>query len=287
MLKTVWLHEQSNTRGVALLLGGFDGLHVGHRQLLQRAKESGLSVGLMTIVGAKRENALFTVRERERIFKDAGADFVFELNFSKIKDLSPQAFLDILTEEFSPRLFVCGEDFRFGAGAVGTPEIIKAHTRVCVDILPLVEMEGVKISSSHVKTLLKEGETQKASERLGAPFFLLGNVVKDRQVGRTIGFPTANVPYPKHKYPLKKGVYETLVDVDGRTYKGITNFGARPTFDVDEVVTETHLVDFDGELYGKELEVRFTRYLRDIQKFESAEDLKAQLEKDIRQVRDQ
>lgn len=270
-----------------MLLGGFDGLHIGHRQLLGCAKKSGLSVGLMTIVGVKKENGLFTFEERENIFKEAGADFVFELPFSEIKDLSPQAFLELLNREFSPRLFVCGEDFRFGANAAGTPEIIKECTRVRVEMLPLVEMNGVKVSSSHIKTLLSEGNVEAANARLTHPFFLLGEVYEDRKVGRTIGFPTANILYPEGKHSLKKGVYQTQVTVDGRTYKGITNYGARPTFDNDTVVTETHLDGFEGDLYGRRLKVEFIRYLRDIQKFKSVEKLQEQLTKDIRQVRDQ
>ncbi len=289
MLKTVRLGGQSNTasNNTALLLGGFDGLHVGHRRLLQTAKDSGLSVGLMTIVGAKRENSLFTLAERENIFREAGADFVFELEFSRIKDLSPEEFLDRLVQEFSPKLFVCGEDFRFGAGAKGMPEMIEKHTHVCVEILPLVEMSGVKVSASHIKTLLKAGKLEDANARLAHPYFLMGEVVRDRQVGRTMGFPTANIPYPEDKFPLKQGVYETQVEVDGKTYKGITNFGARPTFDNDRVLTETHLIDFAGELYGRTLKVEFLRYLREIQRFEGVEKLKEQLTKDIRQVRKQ
>ncbi len=284
MLKTVYLREQSNTDGAAILLGGFDGLHVGHRLLLEKAKQSGAKIALMTIVGVKQGESLFTLQEREEIFQNAGADFVFELEFSKIKDLSPQSFLDLLCERFSPKLFVCGEDFRFGAGAKGTPEMIKESTHVCVEVLPLMEMDGIKVSSSHIKTLLKAGKMEEVQTRLSHPYFLMGEVVKDRQVGRSIGFPTANIFYPKDKFPLKKGVYESAVEVVGKLYKGITNFGARPTFDDDTVVTETHLIGFEGDLYGKTLKVQFLRYLRDIQKFENIDGLKAQLEKDIRQV---
>ncbi len=285
MLKTVRLRGQSNN--TALLLGGFDGLHVGHRRLLQTAKESGLSVGLMTIVGVKRENSLFTLAEREEIFREAGADFVFELEFSKIKDLSPEEFLDRLVREFSPKLFVCGEDFRFGAGARGTPEMIEKHTQVCVEILSLVEISGVKVSASHIKTLLKAGKVEDANARLSHPYFLMGEVIEDRKIGRTMGFPTANILYPEDKFPLKQGVYETQVEVDGTLYKGVTNFGARPTFDNDRVVTETHLVGFEGNLYGKRLKVELLRYLRGIQRFETVDKLKEQLTKDIRQVRKQ
>lgn len=285
MLKTVWLTEQPNTlQGSAMLLGGFDGLHVGHRLLLNCAKQSGFPVGVMTIVGGK-EDSVFTFAEREDVFKRAGVDFVFELPFAEIKDLSPDAFLALLEENFQPQLFVCGEDFCFGAKAQGNPKTIVERGQVRVEVLPLVEKDGKKISSTTVKDCLKYGDVHTANALLGERFFLIGKVKEDRKVGRKLGFPTANIAYPKEKFPLKKGVYETRVCVDGKEYKCITNYGARPTFDNEDVLTETHLDGFSGDLYGRELKVEFVRYLRDIQKFESAEDLKAQLQADIQSVR--
>jgi len=268
-----------------MLLGGFDGLHAGHRLLLSCAKKSGFPVGIMTIVGSKEEG-IFTFLEREEIFRSAGVDFVFELPFEEIKDMSPEAFLRKLTEEFSPKLFVCGEDFRFGLYATGTPETIKQATHVRVEILPLLKINDEKVSSRQIKTFLSQGEVEKANEMLSHRFFLSGEVVKDRQIGRTMNFPTANIEYPKGKYPLKNGVYETRVTIAGKEYKGITNYGARPTFENEKIVTETHLDGFNGDLYGKQLKVEFVRYLRDIQKFESVEKLKNQLTMDIRRVQE-
>lgn len=268
-----------------MLLGGFDGLHLGHRRLLARAQESGLPVGAMTIVGCK-EDSLFTFAEREEIFRSLGVDFVFELLFEEIKAWSAEAFVVRLLSEFSPKYFVCGEDFRFGSGACGTPQTLKSMGQVRVDILPLVELEGEKVSSKRIKAYLKEGKVEKANEQLGDAFFLLGKVEKDRQVGRTIGFPTANVAYPSGKLPIKIGVYESRVAIDGQVYRGITNYGARPTFGDERVWTETHLDGFCGDLYGRTIKVEFTRFLREIEKFESADALCAQLQKDIRRVRE-
>lgn len=269
-----------------MLLGGFDGLHVGHRRLLACAKASGLPVGVMTIIGGKSGN-IFTFSEREKIFKESGADFVFELPFAEIKNLSPTAFLEMLTREFNPTLFVCGEDFRFGALAKGTPEFIKASVSAQVEVFSLVEMGGEKISSRKVKELLSQGSVQEANLLLGEEFFLCGEVKRDRGVGRTIGFPTANIEYPQDKFPLKKGVYETKTLIEGREYKGITNYGHRPTFDDEKITAETYLDGFDGDLYGKILEIRFVRYLREIKKFESIEELQAQLQQDITRVRNE
>ncbi len=268
-----------------MLLGGFDGLHVGHRALLACAQKTGLPVGVMTIVGGKGEG-LFTAKERTNVFVRAGVDFVFELPFAEIKDLSPNDFIGLLKKEFSPKLFVCGEDFRFGAGAKGTPTHLKEGGQVCVEVLSLVEMGGEKVSSRNIKEYLSVGEISKANALLGENFFLIGQVERGRRIGRTIGFPTANIAYPVEKFPLKKGVYETRVCVDGRVYKGITNFGARPTFADSEVWTETYLDGFAGDLYGREIKIEFIRYLRDIVKFDGADGLKEQLTEDIRRVRE-
>lgn len=268
-----------------MLLGGFDGLHLGHRFLLSRAKSSGLPVGVMTIFGGKETQSLFTRTERRDIFKRNGADFIFELPFAEIKDLSPERFLAIVKEKFNVKLFICGEDFRFGVKAAGTPAFLKEYGQVCVETYPLVMKNGGKVSSTTIKNALKRGDVLGANQLLEEEFFLLGEVVKDRQIGRTIGFPTANVLYPQEKFPLKIGVYETETEVDGKTYRGITNYGARPTFDDTTVLTETYLDGFAGDLYGKTVKIKFRRFLRDVQKFENTQALQEQLEKDIGRVR--
>ena len=164
--------------------------------------------------------------------------------------------------------------------------MLKQAGQVRVEIEKLITANGEKISSSKIKTHVLAGEIEKANELLGEAFFLIGTVVKDRGVGRTLGFPTANVEYPKEKYPIKQGVYETRVCINGKEYKAITNYGNRPTFENDAIITETYIDGFSGELYGKGLKIRFIRYLREIARFESAEALQAQLKEDIRRVRE-
>ena len=286
MLKTVSFTEKFNkTQPCALLLGGFDGVHIGHRLLVERARKCGLPVGIMSISGGKGETDLFTFSEREEIFSSLGLDFAFEMPFSEIRDMQPKDFADLLTHEFAPRAFFCGRDFRFGKNAKGTPEFLEEYTHVSVDISELLFLNGEKVGATSVKQRLKQGDVAGAAELLGAPFFLTGVVIEDRHVGRAIGFPTANILYPSEKFPLKRAVYEALVNVDGRDCRGIVNFGARPTFDNDRVLTETYLDGFDGNLYGRTLSVRFIRFLREIKKFDGAEALKNQLKTDIERVR--
>lgn len=269
-----------------MLLGGFDGLHAGHKKLLARALSFSLPVGMMTIVGGKDGAALFTLAEREEIFRLAGIDFVFELPFAEIKNIAPLEFSTLLKEKFNVKAFVCGDDFRFGHLAQGTPETLKRDTRVCVEVEELLKIDGEKVSSSKIKEFLSHGEIEKANRLLETEFFVFGEVFKDRQIGRTIGFPTANIEYPKEKFSLKQGVYETRVNVDGKEYKAITNFGSRPTFDNDKTLTETYLDGFEGDLYGKKLQIRFVRFLREIKKFDDVKGLQNQLQQDIRRVRE-
>ncbi len=285
-MKTLWLHEQSNNEnGCVMLLGGFDGLHAGHKTLVRRAKQYGLPIGAMTIVGGKGGESLFTGEERKEMFSSVGVDFIFELPFAEIKDFSPKQFATLLEEKFSPKAFICGDDFRFGKEAAGNAESLKATTKVPVEIVELLQKDGEKISSTTVKKHLSLGDMQMANDLLGENFFLLGEVVKDRGVGKTLGFPTANVLYPSGKFPLKKGVYQTKATIHGKTYKGITNYGARPTFNDENVWTETYFDGFDGDLYGKTIKIEFVRFMREIVKFDSVEALVEQLKKDLAEVR--
>jgi riboflavin kinase/FMN adenylyltransferase len=218
------------------------------------------------------------LEEREQIFREAGADFVFELPFSEIKGLSPQEFVALLEAQFAPKSIVCGEDFRFGAGALGTAESLQALSLANVTVLPLIELEGSKVSSSTVKELIALGGLEKANAMLSHPFFLLGKVETGRKIGRTIGFPTANMSYPAGKFLLPLGVYETRVLIDETEYKAITNLGAQPTVGGGQVCVGSFVVDFHGDLYGKQLRVSFVRKIREIKKFDSVEQLKDQLQ---------
>ena len=286
MLETVVLSETwKDNEPCVMLLGGFDGMHVGHTRLLSRALSFGLPVGVMTIVGGKGLG-LFTLEERLSVFSSRGADFAFVLPFDEIKNEFHFSFSRLLTERFNVQALVCGEDFRFGKNALGTPQTLKDDTRVRVEVEKLLEMNGEKVSTRTVKEKLLLGDIPRANALLGARFFLTGKVEADRKVGRTLGFPTANIAYPTDKFSIKKGVYETLVNVDGKTYKGITNYGTRPTFNDNAVWTETYLDGFSGELYGRTLKIEFNRFLREIKKFPNAEELKVQLERDIRRIRE-
>ena len=267
-----------------LLLGGFDGLHTGHESLRKQAVKTGLPVGLTSIMGGKAGD-LFTRREREIIFERAGFAFVREIQFTaEFKNTSAEDFLRELFQNIPARAVFCGEDFRFGRDAAGTPELLKKLAPCPVEVLPLLTEEKKKISASHIKSLLKEGKLAEANRLLPYGYFLQGTVEYGRGVGHTYGFPTLNVSYPEEKFALREGVYGGYAETEAGKFPAIINFGARPTFGVVESKVEAYLKGFSGDLYGTIVRIYPTQFLRTIKKFSSEEELKKQLQKDIESV---
>ena len=267
-----------------LLLGGFDGLHIGHKKLLDCAKAYGLPVGIMTILGGKGRE-LFTSVERREIFSRAGIDFFFSESFTpQFRDTGRETFLTNLLRRYNAKALVCGEDFRFGKGAAGTPDFLRTFTGLPVLAEDILQVDGQKVGTSFVKQYLAAGKVARANELLVFPFFLRGTVEAGRHVGHTYGFPTANFSYPPEKFPLKEGVYAIHAALDGKEYRGIANFGPCPTFGVEYRKAEAYFEGFQGNLYGKTVDLVFDGYLRDIRKFPDQAALAAQLREDIRRA---
>lgn len=267
-----------------LLLGAFDGLHAGHETLLRRAAAYGRPVGIMMLEG-KTPYALFTREERLQIFDRAGVAFTYRVPFSKaVKETSAQDFLRRLCEQISVERFICGQDFRFGAGAAGTPDLLK-RTGIAVEVCPLLTVGAEKVSSTLVREALTCGRVEQANALLYLPFFVTGSVEHGRSVGHCMGFPTANLNWPENKVKLKQGVYAVWSELDGKTFRGIANYGAKPTFGVESVSLEVYFDGYAGDLYGKRITVYFERFLRDIRTFGDAEALRSQLERDLESIR--
>ena len=279
MLK--YFDEGAKGKPCALLLGGFDGFHKGHECLLRAAKETGLPVGLTALSGGKG-GELFPLEEREDIFRALGFAFADEhLLSGAFKETSAEDFLKDLFARIPAGAVFCGEDFRFGKGAFGTPALLPRLAPCPVTVLPLAALGGEKIAVSRIKRCLAAGEIAAANALLSSPYFVRGRAEHGRAVGRTYGFPTANLCLPAGKFPLKEGVYAAKAKLTGGgEFPAIVNFGPCPTFDVEERRTEAHLVGFEGDLYGEEVTLFPRAFLRPIQKFEGKEALERQLERD-------
>lgn len=286
-------------RKCVLALGYFDGVHVGHKAVVGAAKalaeKLGVSAGVFTFAGdisgrfGKGSGAIYTAAEREKLLvEDCGADFVYAAPCSEaFFSLSKEEFLNFLEDRFAVCGYVCGFDYTFGKNAAGNAAFLGAFAeekRRAVIVVPPCAANGVKVSATAVKNLLKAGKIEKANALLTRPYFVTGRVERERGVGREMGFPTVNLHPAKEKLPLKNAVYGGHAAVGGKTYKAIVNYGSRPTFGLSGVLVEAHLIGFGGDLYGREMEISFDYFLREIRVFSGEDELKAQLERDKREV---
>ena len=193
-----------------------------------------------------------------------------------------EAFLEQLVE-YGADGFVCGEDYRFGRGGEGTAEKLAdfaARRDIFCVVVPEQRLDGEKISSTRIRTLLERGEVEAANRLLGHPHRLSGTVVSGQKLGRTIGIPTANLQLPEELVTPAFGVYACTAQVEDKTYVAVTNIGTRPTVDGQNVTVEPWLLDFSGDLYDKKITLFFHKFLRPEQKFDSLAELKAQIQKD-------
>lgn len=281
-------------RNKIFALGFFDGVHFGHQALLSECVRiaAELDAQPAAITFSQHPQSLFTPdppplinsdADREALLRQFGIGPIYK--FPVTKEVMSTHWQDFLAElmEFGAAGFVCGDDFRFGHKGEGNGEKLKIF---CVErnmpciIVPEQTLDGVRISSTHIRTLIEQGDVETAAKFLGHPHILSGEVVSGRQLGRTIGVPTANIPIPEEVVVPKLGVYATECLVDGVLYKAVTNIGSRPTVDGHQVRAESWILDFDGDLYGKHMTVIFHKFLRPEQKFASLEELKTQIQHD-------
>lgn len=280
-------------------LGFFDGVHLGHQALLAACREladqKGCQAGVVTftshpdsLVLGEPPALLNTSDDRARLIYAYGMDMVKEIPFDReLMTTHWSIFLNSLLAAGAAG-FVCGDDFRFGSGGLGTAKKLAAYCEkreLPYAIVPEQLMDGERISSTRIRELLEKGQLKEANHLLGHPHIFTGTVQSGKQLGRTIGIPTANLAFPEGILVPKFGVYACMVAIHGKTYPAVTNIGTRPTVDGEGITAEAHILDFEGALYGKELAVAFCQFLRPEQKFDSLEELKVQIDNDISQVR--
>ena len=280
--------------GGVLAIGNFDGVHRGHRLLLDRMREIAVREAVPSTVVTFFPPAkvffsgapyLASAAEKEALLASYAPDELLVQPFdAAFAATDAQTFLDALAR-CAPHTIVVGEDFRFGRARAGGLDELQ-HVPDRLEVIRLQHEGGEPISSSRIRAHLAEGDVEAANALLGAPYLAMGEVVHGDHRGRTIGYPTANVDLPSEK-ALPRGVFAVTVDVpDGGTHGGMANVGPRPTFPGEAPRLEAHLFDFEGDLYGRTVTVRFHAHLRDQRAFDGLDDLKRQLARDAQDARD-
>lgn len=280
----------------ALSLGKFDGVHRGHKELIDnllQKKKEGMKAAVFTfdippkkLTQNNNYRVISTNAEKCGILQERGIDFLLQCPFTpEIMCMEPEDFVDWIVTGLHVKCIVVGSDFHFGHDRRGDYRVLErlagryGYELIVVDKL---KFKGRDISSSYVRDELIKGHIETANELLGYPFFVRSEVIHGRQLGRKLGIPTINMELPAEKILPPKGVYVTTVSIEKKCYAGVTNVGCKPTVNnTNKVGVETHILDYNGDLYGMELQVNFFSYIRPEQKFASVEELQEQMEKDI------
>lgn len=282
-------------------LGFFDGVHLGHQALLEACRtlalENGAAPGVVTfedhpdtLVKGSAVPLINTVSDRHKLLARYGMERIVTLPFDKeLREMPWKTFFRMLLETYGASGLVCGDDFRFGYRGEGNAECLKnaceeAGIR-CV-VVPGQCVDGIRVSSTHIRSLLEQGEMGQAVRFLGHPHVLSGAVISGQQIGRTIGIPTANLALPETVICPRWGVYACAAVIGSERYWAVTNIGNRPTVGGHHVTVEPWLLNFEGDLYGKELTLEFYRFLRPEKKFASLEELKDEIRKNAAQTLD-
>lgn len=281
-------------RKTAVALGLFDGLHRGHRAVIQAALDcaaAGCEPAVFTFNTAadfpkRGAQGIITHTLKLAMLKELGISYVYTPDFAGMCAMEPEDFVEqVLLRRLNAGVAVCGEDFRFGRSAQGDSALLGrlcAARGIRLLIVPAVREGGVVISSTLIRELIAEGEIARANQLLGYEFTLLLEVVHGAQLGRTIGFPTINQDLDTNQLIPRLGVYASVTEIGGAEYPSVTNVGVKPTTgQIARPIAETYIIGYDGDLYGRTVPVRLRRFLRGEERFDSLERLKAQIEQDI------
>lgn len=282
-------------------LGFFDGVHLGHGALLQACVALSQSLGCRSgavtfaehpqkLILGKNPGLISTVADRTAMMKNAyGIEHIVVLPFDKATmSMHYMTFFRMLISKYGACGLVCGHDFRFGCRGEGTPQLLQQACQEagipCI-VVPEQRLDGITVSSTHIRQLLKEGNMEQAARFLGHPHLYTGVVVPGKHLGSTLGFPTANLLFPNTMLCPRKGVYASIAIVEGKRYMAVTNVGNRPTVGGGYTTVEAWLLDFSGDLYGKSITLEFHKFLRPEEKFDTLEALRLEIEKNGEETR--
>jgi len=289
----------NNNYKTAVALGNFDGIHLGHKYLIEdtieKAIKRDLKSGVLLFknhtknILSKDKKAISILTSNEQklnILESLGVEVVYIMNFDEnVMKLSGEEFVDnIIVNQLNAALVSVGFDYRFGYKAMGNSSYLKelgVKKGFETNIIKPISIGNEVISSTRIRQLVMEGQINKANKFLGRHYTIIGQVVRGSNRGKKLGFPTANISLT-HNYTIPKtGVYETITLIDNKQYLSLTNIGYNPTFNEKKLKIENHILDFNDYLYGKTIEVMFIDFIREDIKFDTIEELIKQIEKDI------
>lgn len=282
---------------IAVVLGTFDGVHLGHQKIISRAVElakitGGTSVVFtfsnhpLSIVAPNRcPQQISTSEYKAELLAALGVDVLLNIPFTHdFAKMSPEEFLSQLAQKLNPKYVVVGPNYSFGYKSAGTPELLKSAEQrygFKAEIMEAFDIDGTIISSTLIRQLIREGKVADAAKILGRPFKLSGKVIKGEQRGRTLGYPTANLAVIPDLVAPADGVYAVRVHTSLAVYGGIANIGTNPTFNGRDRHIEVYLFNYKGDLYGKTIGIEFFEYIRGEKTFLSVDQLIDQIRRDI------
>ncbi|MBU3159235.1 bifunctional riboflavin kinase/FAD synthetase [Clostridium frigoris] len=279
-----------------IALGSFDGLHLGHMHLINKAVELSKANNAKSMICTFKNHPLSVINKeicpklimdndtKIKLLKDTGIDIVNLANFDKeFMKITPEEFIRNMVKCYNAKGIIVGFNYRFGYKNLGDVEMLKEYSTILgykLYVCDAVSVNDEIVSSSRIRHLIAEGNIVKANELLGRPHTIIGNVVKGKQLGRTIGFPTVNLNYNKDYILPKGGVYYTIIEYNNCFYKAITNIGYNPTVEGGKLSVETYILDFNKQIYNEVVKINFINRIRDEVKFNNVDELKCQLVKD-------
>ncbi len=295
------LFDTKITEPTAITVGKFDGIHRGHTLLTSdiiSKKEQGLKSCLITFTNSPRialeiddTPSLITNKERGFMLDNCGLDYLIECPFDeRLMQMDAKSFIQFLVDNLNMKYMISGSDFTFGHKGAGNAELLLKLSKEMgfeYKVIDKIKLNNHVISSTYIREQLKEGNICCVNDMLGYEYFVWGEVVHGAHLGHKIGIPTINIMPEKIKLVPRFGVYITTIDFDGRIYHGVTNVGTKPSVSDEQIVgIETHILDYNGDLYGKYVRVTFESFLRPEMKFNSIEELTAQMNKDKTKAKD-
>ena len=296
------IEDITNMDKTAVALGNFDGVHLGHQKLISeavdRAEHDGVKSAVFTfsnhpsglIPGVKAVKSILTDERKAGLIEELGVDYLFDVPFTEeLRDMEAEDFVrELLVGRMNVQEAFCGYNYQFGAHAFGTSEILEMFGEKYgfnVYEMPPFEIDGQIVSSSLIRLLIEEGLVSRIKTFMGRHYEIEGEVVVGNRLGKKLGFPTSNLELNEQMAAPPNGVYTTYCIYNGVRYPSITNVGNKPTVGDFDKNVETHIFDFDKELYGKNITVELLKKMRDEQKFDSLDDLSAQIVKDCNEAR--